>query len=184
MHERCKDGWLRSYCFLFSFNFLSTLSHTHTHIYTPLHGLLLLPHLTAFRWHHFIKSCTPQIHGALFVSRKSEKSHLQCYVVISCYAINVLIRISNTRSCYVMLCVSHSFFFFSIPLYQIFHAFIGYLVEFGLLFLQQKKKWRQIAKPILHAFCRSAHQLYPYYISMIVILLDESQNLDALTNIF
>lgn len=158
-----------------------TLAHTHTHTYTPLYGLLLLSHLTAFRWHHFIKSCASQIHGALFVSRKSEKSDLQCYVVISCYAINVLIRISNTRSCYVMLVIRSFSLYSVVPNFPCIY-WASCWIWFAIF--AHKKKWRQIAKPILHAFCRSAHQLYSYYISMIVILLDESQNLDALTNIF
>lgn len=136
MHERCKDGWLRSYCFLFSFSFLSTLSHTHTHIHPYMDccfcrtwrlsvGTILLNRVL----HRSTVLCS---------YRENRKSHI--FNVTSLFHVmqSMCLFVFQIRD-RVMLCVSHSFFFFSIPLYQIFHAFIGYLVEFGLLFLQQKK---------------------------------------------
>lgn len=95
--------WMESYCLLSSFGFLSIQTHTHTRT------LGCAPHLTAFRWHHFIKSCSD--HG-VFCShraRKSEKSHLPCYVVISCYAINVCLFVFQMRSCCVCVSLHQTF---------------------------------------------------------------------------
>lgn len=158
-----------------------TLAHTHTHIH---------PYMDCC----FCRTWRLSV-GTILLNRVLHRSTVLCS-----YRENRKSRIFNVTSLFhvmqsmclfvfqirdrVMLCyvlVIRSFFsLFRCTKFSM--HLLGILLNLVCYFCN-KKKWRQIAKPILHAFCRSAHQLYPYYISMIVILLDESQNLDALTNI-
>lgn len=137
MHERCKDGWLRSYCFLFSFNFLSTLSHTHTHIH---------PYMDCC----FCRTWRLSV-GTILLNRVLHRSTALCS-----YRENRKSRIFNVTSLFhvmqsmclfvfqirdrVMLCyVSHSFFFSLFRCTKFSMHLLGILLNLVCYFCNKKK---------------------------------------------
>lgn len=115
-------------------------SHTKTHTFTHTHTRTLgcAPHLTAFRWHHFIKSCSD--HG-VFCSLRAKIAKVASSMLRRNFMLCnqcMLIRISNA----IVLCLCFSLSNISA------YLLLGFLVSLEFLL---KMKTNENNKPILHA---------------------------------